>query len=69
MEKNKYPEGHFIAQGMAIGIAIGTGLGIPIGVSVGNPGLFGMGLPIGVAIGYTIGNSWEKKAREEGRVI
>ena len=66
--KQKFPEGHFLGQGMAIGIAIGAGLGVPFSIAIGKPGMFSIGLPIGVAIGYAMGLNWEKKAKEEGRI-
>ena len=68
MAKERYPEGHFIGQGMAFGIAFGGGIGVPLGIAIGNPAFFGLGLPIGLSIGSAIGYSFEKKAKAEGKI-
>lgn len=57
----KYPEGHFINQGIAIGIAIGVG----IGAALGNVAL---GIPIGVAVGISIGYSMEEEHKKKGHI-
>jgi multidrug efflux pump subunit AcrA (membrane-fusion protein) len=66
--EEKYPEGHFIGMGMAIGIAIFSGFGVAIGVSTGNPGLYGIGPAVGVGFGLAIGKSIEDKYRKEGKI-
>ena len=58
----KYPKGHFINKGMAIGIP----LGLPIGLAMGNMPL---GLPIGLAIGYAIGLNMEEKNKDKIRPL
>jgi len=68
MAKEKYPEGHFVNQGMGYGIAIGAGLGVALGAAIGNPAFFGVGLPIGIAIGAAMGGSKEKEARDKGLI-
>ena len=67
-QKEKYPEGHFVNQWMAIGISLGLLFGMPLGLAVGNPGLFGIGIPIGLAIGLAIGQSLENKYKEQGLI-
>ena len=57
----KYPEGHYMGQG----IAIGMGIGISIGLLMDN---IALGPAIGVAIGIAIGSSMEVKAKKEGRI-
>lgn len=69
LDKNKkYPEGHFIGVGMAVGIAIFSGTGVVLSTSTGNPGLIGIGPAIGVAFGLAIGKSMEDKYRERGLI-
>ncbi|MBN2459618.1 hypothetical protein JXB28_05010 [Candidatus Woesearchaeota archaeon] len=60
MKEKKYPEGHFVA----IGIALGLPFGMPLAISTGNPGLIGTGIPIGLAIGLAL----EEKYKREGRI-
>jgi hypothetical protein len=57
----KYPERHFMGQGIAIGI----GIGVAIGVALGN---IALGPAIGVAIGVAIGSAMEEKAKKEGKI-
>lgn len=57
----KYPKGHFIAQGLVIGIPIG----IPIGLAIGN---IALGPAIGVGIGIIIGKILEDKYEKEGKI-
>ena len=64
----KYPEGHFIGKGMAIGIAIGAGIGVPLSSAIGNPGMISIGLPIGLVLGLAMGKKWEEKAKKEGKI-
>lgn len=61
MKKERFPEGHFMGQGIAIGICIG----VAVGAAMGNVAL---GPAIGVAIGVAIGAGMEEKAKKEGRV-
>ena len=68
MEKEKYPEGHFVNQWLAMGISLGLLLGVPFALSIDNPAFFGIGLPIGVALGLAIGKSVEDKYRKEGKI-
>jgi hypothetical protein len=69
MEKQKkYPEGHFMGIGIAIGIAIFSGVGIAISNATDNPGLIGLGPALGVAIGVAIGSAMEEKAKKEGKI-
>ena len=69
MDKHKkYPEGHFLGIGMAIGIAIFSGVGIALSTSTGNPGLIGIGPAIGVSLGLAIGKSMEDKYHKEGLI-
>ncbi len=69
VDKNKkYPEGHFLGVGMAIGIACFSGVGIAISNSTGNPGLIGIGPAIGVGIGLLLGKAMEEKYRKEGKI-
>jgi hypothetical protein len=57
----KYPEGHFMGQGIAIGI----GIGVALGLALGN---IALGPAIGVAIGVGIGSALEGKAKKEGKI-
>ena len=50
----KYPEGHWMNRGIAIGIC----LGIPIGVAIGN---IALGSAIGVVMGAAIGAALKSK--------
>jgi len=69
IDKNKkYPEGHFLGVGIAIGIPIFSGVGIALSNSTGNPGLIGIGPAIGVILGLAIGKSMEDKYRKQGLV-
>lgn len=69
IDKNKkYPEGHFLGVGMAIGIAIFSGVGVTLSTATDNPGLIGMGPAIGVALGLAYGKSMEDKYRKEGLI-
>ena len=58
----KYPKGHFLNKGIAIGIP----LGLPIGLAMGN---ISLGLPLGLAIGYAIGASMEEKNKDKIRPL
>jgi hypothetical protein len=69
LDKNKkYPEGHFLGVGMAIGICIFSGVGVALSTSTDNPGLMGIGPAIGVAIGLAIGKGMEDKYRKQGLI-
>jgi len=68
MADKKYPEGHFIGVGMAIGIAIFSGVGVTLSTSTGNPGLMGIGPAIGILLGLAIGKSMEEKYRKQGLI-
>ena len=57
----KYPEGHFLGQGMASFMGVGVALGLVLdNLSLG----IAIGLPIGLAIGYV----WEGKAKKKGKI-
>ena len=64
----KYPEGHFLGLGMAIGIVIFSGMGIPLSIATKNYGFIGIGPALGVAIGLAIGQSIENKYKQQGRI-
>lgn len=57
----KYPEGHFLSQGIAVGLPIG----IAIGLAIGN---IALGPAIGVSFGVAIGVALENKHKKEGKV-
>ncbi len=57
--QKKYPEGFFIA----VGIAFGMLFGIPLAMSLGNYGFVGAGIPIGLAIGMALEEKFKKKGR------
>jgi hypothetical protein len=60
MKKQKrYPKGHFIG----LGIAIGMPMGIPLWLTTGNPGLIGTGIAIGVAMGMAMEQAYNKNPR------
>jgi hypothetical protein len=62
--------GHYQAQWLALGLSV---FGIPFGVifatALDNFAFLGLGLPIGMAIGMSIGAGYDRKAKEEGRVL
>ena len=58
----KYPKGHYLDKGVAIGIAIGVALGIALD-------LFTIGIAVGLAIGYAIGQDLENKHKDELRPL
>ena len=59
-DNKKYPEGHFLA----IGIALGIPFGLVFATTLDNPGLIGIGLPFGLAIGLAL----EAKYKKEGKI-
>jgi hypothetical protein len=66
--QKKYPEGHFMEVGMAIGMIIFSGVGVALSTSTDNPGMIGVGPAIGLAIGIGIGKSMEEKYRKKGLI-
>ena len=56
----KYPKGHFIG----LGIAIGAPMGIPLWLVIGNPGM----IAIGIAVGVAIGAAMESEAKKKGQI-
>jgi len=60
VKKKRYPEGHFIGGGMALGILFG----MPLAISLGNLAFIGTGLPMGLAVGIAL----EDKYKKEGRI-
>jgi polyferredoxin len=58
--QKKYPEGHFLAIGMALGIP----LGMVFATALENPGFIGIGLPFGLATGLAL----EAKYKKEGKI-
>jgi len=58
----KYPKGHYLGLGMAIGIA----LGMPFGAALDIPSL---GISFGLPIGLAIGLAWEKKNADKLRPL
>ena len=60
MEKQKrYPKGHFIG----LGIAMGAPLGVPLWLVLENPGMIGIGVAIGVSIGMIMEGAYNKNPR------
>ena len=60
-EHNKtYPEGYFLALGLALGIPFG----LVFAVTLENFGFIGMGLPFGLAMGLAL----EAKYKKEGKI-
>ena len=62
MKQKRYPEGHFIEWGVAIGLIIG----IPVGLALGN---IAWGPAIGIALGLSIGLSLEKQKNPNPRQL
>ncbi len=60
MKQKRYPEGHFIEWGVALGLV----LGMPVGLALGN---IAWGPAIGVAIGIAVGLSLEKQKNPNPR--
>jgi hypothetical protein len=58
-QEKRYPKGHFIGWGVALGIP----LGIPFWLVTGNPGLIGAGIAVGIAIGVGLENKYNKNPR------
>ena len=67
-QDRKYPEGHFVGVGMAIGLAVFSGLAIPLALATGNFGLVGIGPALGVAFGLSLGQAIENKYKKEDRI-
>ena len=59
MEQKRYPKGHFIG----LGIALGTPIGIPLWLVTDNPGMIGTGIAIGVAIGAALEEKYNRNPR------
>ena len=59
-------KGHYTGMGIGIGMAIGAGFGTALGAALDNPGI---GTGIGAGLGLAIGAFFDKKARDEGKVI
>ena len=60
-ENNKtYPEGYFLAIGLALGIPFG----LVFATSLENPGFIALGLPFGLAMGLAL----EAKYKKEGKI-
>ncbi|MCK5233828.1 MAG: hypothetical protein KAJ91_03345 [Candidatus Aenigmarchaeota archaeon] len=62
MKQKRYPEGHFIEWGVALGLI----LGVPIGLALGN---LAWGPAIGVILGISIGFSLEKQKNPNPRQL
>lgn len=58
----KYPEGHF----MGLGVAIGIGPGIAIGVAMNNVAI---GIAIGAGMGIAVGSALEAKNKDKLRAL
>jgi hypothetical protein len=58
-QNKRYPKGHFIGLGMALGAP----LGVPLWLATGNPGLIGAGIAIGLAIGAGLESKYNKNPR------
>ncbi len=63
MQKEKYPEGHFISMYMAIFMPLGLIYGLILG-----PSFYGMGLGIGLVMGIAVGTAIEVKYKKEGKI-
>ena len=59
-DSKKYPEGHFLAIGLALGIPFG----LVFATTLDNPGFIAIGLPFGLAIGLAL----EAKYKKEGKI-
>ena len=59
-------KGHYTGIGIGIGLAVGGGIGAAVGVVADNPGI---GTGIGIALGAAVGAFFDKRAREQGKVI
>jgi hypothetical protein len=59
MKQERYPKGHFIG----LGIAMGAPFGVPLWLLTDNPGMIGMGVAIGVAIGAAMEEKYNKNPR------
>ena len=59
-DNRTYPEGYFLA----IGLALGMPFGLIFVITLDNPGFIGMGIPFGLAIGLAL----EAKYKKEGKI-
>jgi len=59
-DNTTYPEGHFLAIGLALGIPFG----IVFATILDNPGFIAMGMPFGLAVGLAL----EAKYKKEGKI-
>jgi hypothetical protein len=57
--KKTYPEGYFLAIGLALGIPFG----LIFATALDNPGFIGTGLPFGLAIGLALEAHYKKEGR------
>jgi hypothetical protein len=58
-KEKRYPKGHFIGLGMALGAP----LGIPLFLALDNPGMMGIGIAIGVAVGTALEGRYNRNPR------
>lgn len=67
-KSKKYPKGHWMGVGIALGLPIGVALGIVYGVAIKKmPVGISLGPAIGVAVGAAIGAYLEKKHEKDVR--
>jgi hypothetical protein len=57
--RKKYPKGHYIS----LGVAMGLPLGIPLWLVTENPGMMGAGVAIGIAIGMAFEGKYNRDPR------
>ena len=63
MNKQKFPEGHFVSQYMAIFMPLGIIWGILI-----EPAFIAVGVAIGFVIGLVVGTSLEERYKNQGLI-
>jgi hypothetical protein len=67
--EKKYPKGHWMGIGIAIGIPIGTALFFIADLLTGEFGsMFFLGPGVGVAIGVSIGAALEERYKKRGQI-
>jgi hypothetical protein len=70
MPGKKYPKGHWMGVGIAVGLPIGVAIFFIADILIGEFGdMFFLGPAIGVAIGVSIGAALEKKHEKEIREL
>jgi len=63
------PRSYYRNQWLIMGMVFGVAIGISLKAANGHLSFLGLGIVMGMAIGYAIGDSKDKKALSEGRLL